>query len=67
VCTGLLAVIAALFIGGYAVWILVEAFDKNGSPGGGGLFLVAGLILLLLSGAVLSVGIRWSRARDTQE
>jgi len=67
VCTGVLAVIAALFIASYAVWLLIEAFNGNGSPGGDALLLVAGLMLLVFSAVIFSVGIKWSRAVKTQK
>ena len=66
VCTGVLAVIAALFVGCYALWILVEAGDRNGSPGGSALILVAGSVLLLFSGVILGIGIKRIRAQGAE-
>jgi hypothetical protein len=47
---------AAGFVGCYGVWLLVEAFNRHGSPGGNALLFVLGLILLFLSLAAFIVG-----------
>jgi hypothetical protein len=65
-CLALFFVSAALFVGGYGVSLLVEAFDGHGSPGGNFLLIGLGLFLLGLSLIVLVIGVSmWTLAHPT--
>jgi hypothetical protein len=48
--------IAAVIVGCYGVFLIVEAFNVHGSSGGNALLFALGLILLVLSVAALIVG-----------
>jgi hypothetical protein len=61
-CVFVLATAAALSVACYAVLVLIQAFDRNGSLLGDILLLLMGLILLALSSAILILGIKWNRA-----
>jgi hypothetical protein len=61
-CKLVIAIAAALIVACYAVLVLIQAFDRNGSLIGDILLLVVGLFLLALSSVIFIVGIKRNRA-----
>jgi predicted PurR-regulated permease PerM len=47
----------ALLVGYYGLSLLVEAFDRHGSPGGNAILFALGLILLVLSPLAVIAGV----------
>lgn len=67
-CLAFFFVGAALFVGGYAVALFVEALGGHGSPGGNVLLVVLGLFLLFLSPIGFIAGIiNWRSAHSSPE
>jgi cytochrome c oxidase assembly factor CtaG len=61
ICAG-----AAFIVGYYGVSLLVEAFNRHGSPGGDALLFTLGVILLVLSPVAFIAGIvYWTSARSS--
>lgn len=56
----------ALLVGFYGVSLILEAFDRNGSPAGSVILFAFGLILLALALVVFIFGVvYWTRTRPS--
>lgn len=64
--SGLVGVITAFVFGGYADLLVVRAFDRNGSAAGNASLFILGLALFGFSSVIFCVGIKWTRAGDSQ-
>jgi len=58
----------ALLVGIYGLSLLVEAFDRHGSPGGNTVLFALSLILLVLASFTFIAGVvYWNRSRRSPE